>query len=448
MQNKEKKFLLIGEVYTDVHLDNENMLRLGGIFHSARTFNAIKQNYSLAAIAPGYLNGSIHFFGEQLGANACSIIGETVGSPNVLLIKDSYETGQQGYEDILREQAQVNVNLDCLKEIISNFNPTDVLIYPGKYDVLKVCELLKEYKSKIHIDVQYYDSLIDSLSKVVEVETFIFSTSSETFISHCQGSVSNLIEYIDGKAKSVLLKENRGGSRFYNYKMDAWFSAPAFINETEHSVGVGDCFNALFLSAEYQNNESLSIASYGAAWYASTYNHDVFKQNIEYLFVDSEQFKNLEGTRLSWEERANIYIYIAGPDFPHIDTKFMDLVENSLAYHNFRPIRPIKQNGLIVGDEDERKQLEVYYKDINLLNKSNLLIAVLLNDDPGTYVEIGWMSRDGKPVIIFDPYRLASNLFLKKTADKICHSLVDLIDTTFDFLGSQDRGNLSESRKV
>jgi queuosine biosynthesis protein QueC len=73
-----------------------------------------------------------------------------------------------------------------------------------------------------------------------------------------------------------------------------------------------------------------------------------------------------------------------------------------------------------------------------LLEKSSVLIAVILNDDPGTYVEIGYMAKSGKTVIVFDPYKQVRNLFLKKSADYIVHSMNEVIDTIYDVLGRKD----------
>lgn len=69
------------------------------------------------------------------------------------------------------------------------------------------------------------------------------------------------------------------------------------------------------------------------------------------------------------------------------------------------------------------------------MHKSSLLIAVLLKNDPGTFVEIGWMAKKGKEIILYDPYYMADNLFLEKTVTYICHDLTEVIDRTFMIFG-------------
>ncbi|GIN62733.1 sugar kinase [Robertmurraya siralis] len=438
---EEKKLLVIGEVYIDTHLDQTPIqCRLGGIFHSARALHALGQNYALGIISPSYLTPSIDKYSKVLETKCYSTIGEISNAPNVILINESTEAGEQGYEDILYKQKEIKIDTQKLLSLIKEFDPTDILIYPGNYNLLELGEVLKETAAHIHIDFQYEESYLEEFSKLVKLESVILSTSSKFFISKCNGKSDHLLNFLKHKSNSILLKENRGGSRYFSCDTSEIISAPAFINETRHSVGVGDCYNAVFLT--YSNNKanSMKIASYVASWYASTFNHETFTSNVKHIHELNDQINELPGIRLEWEVRKNCHIYIAAPDFPHLDTRLIDVIHNSLKYHNFTPHRPIKENGIILGNEDEKTQMETYFKDIELLNKSSILIAVLINDDPGTYVEIGWMSKSNKPTILFDPNYMANNLFLKKTVTRICHTTSEVINSVFEFLGTESEG--------
>ncbi|MBY0217833.1 nucleoside 2-deoxyribosyltransferase [Paenibacillus illinoisensis] len=439
------KFLLIGEVYTDVHLqltiELKNMLRLGGIFHSARAFHANKTDYSLAFISPSYLSNTICSWADQLHATACSQIGEIKESPNVILISDTVEAGDQGYNDLLRSQSNTELWKDELREIIEREAPTDILVYPGKYEFRELIPIFNVISCRLHLDLQYdNEDIISALDDINEIETFITSTSSTYFKDSCTGESAKLADIVNtGKAKSVLLKENRGGSRYY--RESTWVASPAFQIETAHSVGVGDCFNALFISKYYQGSTSeiaLRHASYSSAWYASTWEHEKFCDLMNYLPSDNE-ISDLKGTEIHWEERTNYHIYIAAPDFPDVDVSWIEKLYDSLKYHNFVPHRPVLENGLITGSEPDEQQLEAYNNDLLLLENCSILVAVLLNDDPGTYVEIGWMAAKGKPVILFDPNRSAKNLFLRKSVNKICYSLGEVIDSVFEY-ASEKKG--------
>ena len=121
------RFLISGEVYADLQRDSfESPLRLGGIFHSARAFSAINCNYAIAAIAPRFLNKSIEEYGQLLNAQKAVIIGEIDGAPNVITIQDSPENGNQGYNEILRDQSKITINQQKLNQIIKKYKPINI----------------------------------------------------------------------------------------------------------------------------------------------------------------------------------------------------------------------------------------------------------------------------------------------------------------------------------
>jgi queuosine biosynthesis protein QueC len=447
MQKSNFKCLIIGEVYTDVHLDlKNNPLRLGGIFHSARAFDSIGCEFGLAVISPRYLYGSVNKFGEALNASEISFIGEITGAPNVITIQESAENGEQGYNDILMEQAETEVNSEELELLINQYQPTDILIYPGKYEIENLFTVLKSFSGRIHIDIQYkVDDVYNMLKNNVDIETIILSTSSSLFKENKYSKDHLVFSSYLTKAKSILLKENRGGSSYYDVLLKEWIEAPAFRTDTIHSVGVGDCFNSYFLYHKHNQvsiENSLKAASYNSMLYASTLDYNEFKALSSYL--DIKDVDTLIGNRISWEERNNKHIYIAGPDFPDVDTTLIKKLHENLLYHNFCPHRPIMENGLITGSESIKEQEDAFQADLALLEKSSLLIAVILNDDPGTYVEIGWMAKAGKPVIIFDPYKQVRNLFLKKSATHIAHSMNEVIDLVYEIYGQQKSSFVEE----
>ena len=105
----DKKVLIIGEIFTDQHLDikenNKSVSRLGGVFHAARACSSLDVEYALAYYAPAYMNNSICKFGKEiLGAKELYCLGIIDGSPNVMLIGNSDETGNQSYDNILCDE--------------------------------------------------------------------------------------------------------------------------------------------------------------------------------------------------------------------------------------------------------------------------------------------------------------------------------------------------------
>jgi len=118
-----------------------------------------------------------------------------------------------------------------------------------------------------------------------------------------------------------------------------------------------------------------------------------------------------------------------------MDRTYFEKVDRALNYYNFSPHRPIVENGVYTGKEDYHIQQEIYNEDVRLLEISELMVVVLLNDDPGTLVEIGWMNKEGRPIILFDPFHIVHNLFLKKSVTCIAHSVDEVIYHVFRLLG-------------
>ncbi len=444
----EQTVLIIGEVFVDTHLDitqhGTPLTRLGGIFHAARGLSALNVDFALAYYCPDYLDDDVNYWSCILRTKGCYQLGRINRSPNVMLISESTESGNQGYENLLKDQAEY-IELAELQDIIKKINPTDILLFPGRFDLQKIMKALETFSGKVHIDAHYdSDGLLDYSKR--EIETLFISTSSTVFTQDSQADIEKLLQYYKKyNIKKLLLKENRGGSRCVLLPTNTQIETPAHYVPEMHSVGVGDVYDAIFIShlLKCDNAEETDIklrmafASLCAAKYAETMDFDRFKQNAQQVLENIADLKTLKGIRLSWENRKKMNIYLAAPDFPDVDTSLLDKLYVNLCYHNFSPRRPVQENGLATKElTDEQTQL-LYQKDCQLLNECALLIAVLLNNDPGTLVELGMFKQSGKPTIIFDPFHYCTNMFVAHTPDYLCDNLSDVIDAVFLCLGEK-----------
>lgn len=435
-----KKFCLIGQVLVDVTLTNqsENKLRLGGAMHAARGLWALGIDYTLAYISPAYLVPLIEDFSSKTGASKSFHIGEVTGSPNIILISEATEAGSQGYELLLRESAQNEINIDRLNEVIKSDEYSDILILPGGFNLEIILNALSETDSRIYIDAAYDVSNITNFQQLGRsFESIILSTSSNLFLDDFAGNTESLSKNIfdKGLAETFLFKENRGGARLF-HKDGTLKNIGAQVRKIVHSVGVGDVYDVVFaaLRHEHSDEEALAYASFISAEYASTTYPDDFKQAVENtLKISPVEIVKLKGIILPWEERKEINIYIAAPDFDYMNQNPIIETFEALKYHNFNPVRPIQENGQIKPEDSIERRFEVFNKDMDLLNKSNMLVAVIIDNDPGTFIEIGLASEKGLPVIVYDPYKIASNLVLQQLPNLVTSSLDQVIASVFRF---------------
>lgn len=443
----ERKVLVFGEVFIDTHLDiidkNGPLVRLGGIFHSARAFDSLGIDYALAYYAPDYLDEDINQWALYLHTRSCCKIGKINKAPNVMLVNESKEAGDQGYYNILKDQAEY-IDTDDINSVIKSVNPTDILLYPGRYDVSKLMSALHEFKGKIHIDFHYdSENILEKIEQ--EIETVILSTSSEFFKMKCQGTTKGLIEYFSKyKVNQILLKENRGGSCCHILKDRIMHESASYYVPTMHSVGVGDVYNSIFISQLFGEDisKTMRLAALCASKYAETMSYEKYKENAQLMLAHINELSELVGVRLPWEERKGINIYLAAPDFPDVNTKILDRLYASLLYHNFNPRLPVRENGICSREISLHDELDIYQKDVALLNDCALLIAVLLYNDPGTLVELGMFKQTGKPTIIFDPFNCCDNMFARNTPDYLCKTLADVIGAVYLCAGRIGYGNI------
>ena len=266
------------------------------------------------------------------------------------------------------------------------------------------------------------------------------STSSSFFLEESHGEFKGYIEYFKNQQiKHLILKENRGGSTAYLPATDECIEVDSHYVPTMHSVGVGDVYDAAFITNIIGEDvfKKMKYASLCAARYAETLDYNVFARNIKILSGSFESMLELRGIRLPWDKRKAVNIYLAAPDFPDVCTDYLDLLYDSLCYHNFSPRRPIKENGLVTQSMTKAEAFELYQKDIALMDECNLLIAVLLTNDPGTLVELGMFKQEGKPTLIFDPYHYCTNMFVRFTPEYVCYSLTETIEATYLCLGGK-----------
>lgn len=435
----KKKILVIGEVYVDHHLDikedGNSISRLGGIYHALRACDALDIEFGFAYYAPSYLEKDIQKFGiEVLGASKIYCLGVVDKAPNIMLIGQSDESGNQLYENILCRQAQYIFNMP-LGQVLNDFSPSDVMIFPGRYGNETILDGLSDFEGKIHIDMNYDCDEILVLNKL-NVETVFLSTSSISFEGFFkESSYEKLIDYFKTReVNQLLIKENRGGSWIFDFMENRSYDAPAFVGTAIHSVGVGDVYDIAYICGQFTSDigSSMVFASWVASLYAQTLRQEEFKENVKIVSQSINEFVEMEGIRVPWNERGNYPIYMAAPDFDYVNTQQLDVLAEALSYHHFKPRRPVKENGQVSSNMGISEESIIFAKDIELLSECKLMIAILFYNDQGTLVEIGNYQANGKTIILYDPYMKLDNMFLKNACSYYCNTMSEVINAVFD----------------
>ena len=432
--------LVVGEIIVDFTLTSaagENKLRLGGIAHAARGLWALGIPFAAGAVCPGYLRRSAQDYLEACGCIEFIELGEVHGAPNVIVIRDPIEVGDQGYETLLRDEKTVSLN--DVRKPFSKYR--DALVFPGTFDLAEACQMLSG-EARLHIDVAYDIEGIEILTALTRtIETIMISTSSDLFRNIGSSGIEELSENLAPiNPSSIVLKENRGGARIQLVSDGKVEKIPAILGSTVNSVGVGDVFSAAFVALR---QEGPSAAAWKAARtssaYAQTTEPDIFHRYVERsLKLTIDQMKNLGGVFLPWEERSKLSIYLAAPDFSCADRRAIDEAVRSLEYHNFRVRRPIQENGELAPEAGLGELKETYGKDLKLLSGSALVFAIPTDRDPGTLVEVGMAIQLGIPVVVYDPKRECRNTMVMAGANCYSQSLDECLNAVFTALSEKE----------
>ncbi|MBN2876774.1 MAG: nucleoside 2-deoxyribosyltransferase [Bacilli bacterium] len=432
-----KLILIIGDVYTDVHLDIQkkgiHTIRLGGVFHAARTLSALKANVHVAYFAPHYLLDDIKETFNKIGIKNYTLLGEIFRSPNTMLIDNSKELSSQIYDDLLRENKYTNTKglktrlYDLLNE--NMFSSIYVMTTNAE------CHKLFLQNEVLFNNNLYFDCLdlkLDDLQASKSNYSYFFSSSS-TIDGLDAENLINSFNDLSIKHKMIIFKENRGGSLIFS--QGEKFDIPAYLSRCVHSVGVGDSYDAAFIY--YENDEISSRgrkAAYIASKYSQTLDFEQFTENIErYLIMNDMPL----GCRLPWSKRNRIRIYLAGADFPWLNTHHFDMIQESLKYHNFYVIRPIMDHGLIDNEMSKSEIGQIINKDFEELFNSDILVAIIVDNDPGMYSEIGFFYAEGKPVYLYDPLSIVKNNFVLQCITRRVTTIEELLNAIFATKGDK-----------
>jgi nucleoside 2-deoxyribosyltransferase len=439
---------IIGEVCIDFTLTDpgsENKLRFGGVVHAARALCALKTQFDLLYLSPDYLDAQIKQYVMAFDANRVTKIGSVLGAPNVMFINEPKEAGSQGYEFLLREEQTFVFDFDLLAKRLLETDFSDIMIFPGAYHLPEILKLLNNSKAKIHIDLANFQGDIDDLKQLdKKFETIFLSAPSFFFDKFFESSIDVLIDRLTKTyADSVILKENRGGSRYFNNLGECVSKTGAQLRSTTHSVGVGDCYDVAYISNYDQGVQfAMNCASWIAADYATTtFPDDFIELAHQTLLLNPKELLALDTLTIPWEIRPKLNIYIAAPDFENSDKFIIDDIVNCLKYHNFSPRLPIRENGLVNECDSINKKEQIFEADMKLINSCNLLLAILTWNDPGTLIEIGLAKGQKKPVLVYDPYKQASNLMLTQIPDFISSDKEKIITKMFELLRVHNEEN-------
>lgn len=434
--------IIVGEVTIDFTMPSRNVeakVRLGGIVHAARGLWAAGRSYSVGAFCPTYLVEQARKYLLEHGCEEFFLLGEVTGAPNLIAIADVQEVGHQGYEDILRDERTIS----SIGDVTPLMKFERIVAFPGRYDLNRVLQAASP-NACVTLDAAY-DMGEASLRELANgrVSRLVLSTSSELFMGLASQDVSPLLELARQVGVAhLLLKENRGGSRLFDLQSGTVERITATLDVTVNSVGVGDAFTAVFGCFDGTVRDAVWRGMQVATVYSQTTWPDDLRRDVQREFkLTVDNVRQLGGVTLPWHVRPMFPIYLAAPDFSYADHREIDVALSALRYHNFRVRRPVQENGEAALDAPLESLASFFFKDVELLRECAAVLAIPIDRDPGTLVEMGMAMEMGKPVITYDPRHENRNTMVVHGSASYSADLDISLNALFEALGRIEMGS-------
>lgn len=107
--------------------------------------------------------------------------------------------------------------------------------------------------------------------------------------------------------------------------------------------------------------------------------------------------------------------------------KWVNQICSILETIGFKVYSPSRENGVINNSTSFEERKAIFKDDISLLIKSDIVIALLDHDDPGTCFEIGYAFSMCKPIIGLKTSPFNLNNMILYGCNSICESIDHLI---------------------
>lgn len=211
---------------------------------------------------------------------------------------------------------------------------------------------------------------------------------SESMVLTGSNDIEEIKNYFfeEEKCFALILKMGSQGALLFETIDKAPIELPVYLTKKIWPIGSGDVFSAFFAYNWFQGKtlkESGVLASKATAIYCS--NKDLAVK------------KHLEGFNLSElhiKKTPSDQIYLAGPFFNMAERWMVNEVRNTLMGMGLRVFSPFHDIG--IGNAEE-----VVAKDIDAIDSSSFIFAIVDGLDSGTLFEIGYAISKGKMVLAF-----------------------------------------------
>lgn len=391
-----------------------------------------------AALAASRQEAEVEFFtlvGPELKKNTFSLwehLGVSISSAQ---FNEDYSfprylvTGFRNYETkVSRPMSEVKFNHKYSPKVPTNSE--GLLAFPIGHTIpIELCEEAFKRGIPVFLDPKPNRDSISDARKALPYTTILLANEEEILLLADEDERSNAIDKLKGMGPEYVVVKSgiRGCSIFHKGVLIA--EIPAFISSVKYTLGSGDVFGGALATTFLRTKDikySVDLASCVAA---------NFIENFEIEAVISRRAAQRD---MLQRNRAKlpcdkINVYLAGPFFCAQELNWINQVCKMLEGAGINVLSPSRENGIIKPNEEFEGRQQVFRRDLELLEKADLLVAILDHDDTGTCFEIGYAFKKQVPVIGLKTSMAPLNNMIAFGCRKIYDSIEQLIQEIYTY---------------
>ncbi|MDQ8014952.1 MAG: PfkB family carbohydrate kinase [Flavobacterium nitrogenifigens] len=203
------------------------------------------------------------------------------------------------------------------------------------------------------------------------------------------------------QAKAFIIKDGPFGAILYLKTKE--IKIPSYITNNVNKIGSGDIFTSSFgfywLEKGLSLEESAIYASRSTAIYCD-----------KKVYVDTSILESFEYREFSNKTLSEKQVYLASPFFSISELILIDKIRSAFLSFGIKVFSPFHDIGL--GDE-----VSIAKKDLEGIEKSDMIFCVLDNFDSGTLIESGYSLAKGKKIIGYHRTCSDSDLLMLRPAN-------------------------------
>ncbi|MDD5372342.1 MAG: nucleoside 2-deoxyribosyltransferase [Sulfurimonas sp.] len=259
----------------------------------------------------------------------------------------------------------------------------------SKAPVIRAEKCVFDFQSSKLEDVYNNGNMINEVCLIMNFEEASSITNSENIIE--------IKKYLFTQIKSLkilVLKDGPfGGYVFYENSQN--LQIPIFKTDKLFKIGTGDIFTAIFgylwINQE-KNKLSIQDITEQSAFSTAYFGENFFDYKINILDKYKENL-----FRKVYLEKINISkkVYLAGPFFNSAQRWQLEDIKQLLENFKFNVFSPLHNVGT------SKNSRYIATKDLEALDNSDIVFAILNDFDTGTIFEIGYAMAKEKQIIVF-----------------------------------------------